>query len=658
MNSELSMDRAFIKKLTELLEANLDNEHFGVKELAEAVGISRSQLHRRLQSINGKSASRFIRDYRLEKAMKMLQDNVATVAEIAYRVGFNSPTYFNTCFHDYYGYPPGEARFRKPLESEKGGKDRTPEQEKSTHVTHETIEMVKKVIKRRTLFFALISLGMIFAISYVYHKDFFIDNTTEVLETEAQGKSIAVIPFKNWSGDPELDYVSDGMTDAIISRLAKIKSIERVVPFTSMIKYKETDKSMPEIAKELGVQHILQGNIQLSGNLLKINLQLIDGPSDNHFWSDEYAGEWESKEIFKIQAEVAENVAKNMDVVISDIELNAIQKIPTKNKEAYGLFLQATFQRNLTTKGSYKNAIPLFERAIALDPNFTEAYVELAEVWYEAGLFSGIIDQKEAWTKVKALSLRVLELDSTNIPIKDLLHFGYFTYDWNFELAEEYYQTRLRSNDLGRDLGMDVIYPMITGRYSETLLALDQRILNMPQTIWSYPPKAGTLFLLDRKDEAIELLGTCDTLFTHHIYYLQESAKWYYYLEKDEKSKNQLQKYITIFPDRPPVILWLSAVHGEIDGNKESVARYLNELKKRYDEGSSGSPAWFIALYYCHIRDYESVFDWLQKSYDRHEVELIWLREEPLFIPVRNDARYLELYSKVGFPMEPHSIPE
>ena len=658
MARELSMDQEFINKLTNILEVNLDNENFGVKELAEEMGVSRSQLHRKIHAINGNSTSQFIREFRLQKAMEMLQKNVATASEIAYRVGFSSPTYFSTCFREYYGYPPGEVKYRKPSDSEKTRKDRTSEQEDSIHLTDEKTEIRKKSIKRRTLLFTSIGVALIFVISYVYHKDFFIDNTTETVETETQGKSIAVIPFKNWSGDPELDYVSDGMTDAIISRLAKIKSIERVVPFTSMIKYKETDKSMPEIAKELGVQHILQGNFQLSGNLLKINLQLIDGPSDNHFWSDEYAGEWESKEIFKIQAEVAENVAKNMDVVISDIELNAIQKIPTKNKEAYGLFLQATFQRNLTTKGSYKNAIPLFERAIALDPNFTEAYIELAEVWYEAGLFSGIIDQKEAWTKAKALSLRVLELDSTNIPIKDLLHFGYFTYDWNFELAEEYYQTRLRSNDLGRDLGMDVIYPMLTGRYSETLLALDQRILNMPQTIWSYPPKAGTLFLLERKDEAIELLGTCDTLFTHHIYYLQESAKWYYYLEKDEKSKNQLQKYITIFPDRPPVILWLSAVHGEIDGNKEITAQYLNELKKRYDEGSSGSPAWFIALYYCHIRDYESVFEWLQKSYDRHEVELIWLREEPLLIPVRNDSRYLELYRKIGFPMEPHSLPE
>ena len=135
--------------------------------------------------------------------------------------------------------------------------------------------------------------------------------------------------------------------------------------------------------------------------------------------------------------------------------------------------------------------------------------------------------------------------------------------------------------------------------------------------------------------------------------YLGIATRYYLYMEEYESSKALLTKVMTKFPDRPPVILWLSAVHGEIDGNKEIAAQYLNELNKRYDERSSGSPAWFIALYYSHIRDYESVFDWLQKSYDRHEVELLWLREEPLLIPVRNDSRYLELYRKVGFPMKP-----
>ncbi len=114
MNSELSMDQVFIEKLTNILEVNLDKEQFGVKEFAKEAGLSRAKLHRKLQSITGKSSSKFICEYRLKKAMEMLQNDVATVSEIAYRVGFSSPTYFNTCFHDHYGYTPGEVKFRNP----------------------------------------------------------------------------------------------------------------------------------------------------------------------------------------------------------------------------------------------------------------------------------------------------------------------------------------------------------------------------------------------------------------------------------------------------------------------------------------------------------------------------------------------------------------
>ncbi|MCK5281208.1 MAG: hypothetical protein KAK04_21790, partial [Cyclobacteriaceae bacterium] len=128
------------------------------------------------------------------------------------------------------------------------------------------------------------------------------------------------------------------------------------------------------------------------------------------------------------------------------------------------------------------------------------------------------------------------------------------------------------------------------------------------------------------------------------------TAKLYYYLDEYEKSKNHLKKVMINFPDHPPILLWLNAVYHHMDGNNEDVARYLSELNEKYDEGPSGSPAWFIALYYCTLKDYENAFIWLQKSYDRHEVEMTWFKEEPLLIPLRNDPRYKDLYRKIGFP--------
>ena len=151
------------------------------------------------------------------------------------------------------------------------------------------------------------------------------------------------------------------MTDAIISRLALIKSLDRVVPFTSMSSYKDTDKSLSKIAKELNVQNILQGNFQLSGDEVRINLQLLDGSSENQLWKNEYIGQWNTNEIFKIQSEVTENVAKFMNAEITQSEFEAIQKIPTSNKDAYNLYLKAKFQVSKFDSNGFSNARPLFE---------------------------------------------------------------------------------------------------------------------------------------------------------------------------------------------------------------------------------------------------------------------------------------------------------
>lgn len=116
--SQPSMDDAFLQAITEVMYANLSNEHFGAKDLAIEVGLSRSQIHRRLNRINGKSVTQFIREIRLEEALKLLKNNVATVSEISYQVGFSSPTYFNKCFHDYFGYPPGMVRKKNEIINE------------------------------------------------------------------------------------------------------------------------------------------------------------------------------------------------------------------------------------------------------------------------------------------------------------------------------------------------------------------------------------------------------------------------------------------------------------------------------------------------------------------------------------------------------------
>jgi len=241
MNTEQSMDQVFINKVTHLIEVNLGNEQFGVKELAKMLGMSRSNLHRKLQMIQGKSASRFIREYRLEKAMLMLQNNVATVSEIAYRVGFGSPSYFNKCFHKYYGYPPGEAKLR--------GLKLSHQEDISSPIIKTDLSRnslsLNKIILVSTI--AILSVFTISYLIYFYSTDNF---TTKKTEVTLRDKSIAVLPCLNLSGEEENQYFADGQMEAILNHLTRIAEL-RVISRTTMLGYRESTKNIPEIAKEL-----------------------------------------------------------------------------------------------------------------------------------------------------------------------------------------------------------------------------------------------------------------------------------------------------------------------------------------------------------------------------------------------------------------------
>jgi TolB-like protein/AraC-like DNA-binding protein len=640
-NIHLEKNKKFIRKLIDIVLENFTNEQFGVSELVEQFGMSRSQLHRKLKSATGQSVSQFIREIRLEEALKLLQNEDITASEVAYKVGFNSPTYFNTCFHEHFGYPPGEAKHHidDPGVGEAGISNRG---------------FVKRSLLRRnrTVIIALTVL-IAFSLVYVFYLKSLDDKEIVANQIPPKEDSIAVLPLKNWSGDVELEYFSDGMTDAIISQLALIKSLARVVPFTSMSSYKDTDKSISEIAKELDVKNILQGNFQLSGDEVRINLQLLDGSSGNQLWNNEYIGQWNTDEIFKIQSEVTENVAKIMNAKITKSEFEAIQKIPTSNKEAYNLYLKAKFQFFKFDSNGISNAKLLFEQAIALDSSFADPFTGLGILYVYGGGVLGQFTEQEAWQRAKPLFEKAYELEVMNNTnrqyfVKILLMWGGFHFEWDIESVENYHNSLSILEKSDSDFA---VYDYIrkTGRHSDALSITDNFIESQPSTGIFYVSKAFDLYFLNEKKEALEILNQHDPLHDDNYFYLMESAKAYYYLGEREKSNAQLTLLIKNFPDRPPIVYWLMAVHAEYDEDNVEIEKNLNILTNLYSNQTSGSPAWFIALYYCHVKDYEKAFEWLQKSYDRHEVEMTWFKEEPLLRPLRTDPRYIELYDKIGF---------
>jgi TolB-like protein/AraC-like DNA-binding protein len=288
------MNKEFIKRLTDLVEANLLNENFGIEDLAREMGVSHSSLHRKLKSFTNLTINQFIREIRLKKARGLLQEADLSVSEIAYRVGFASPTYFNKCFHEYFGYPPGESKHREEVV-------------KTFDEEFDIIPMKRNVTKNLVflvLSFIIIALSSIYMINRV-----FVLNAGNVRE-----KSIALLPFKYLSNETENQFLADGLMDAILLHLSKMEDL-RTISRTSVEQYRQTSKTSKVIGKELDVAYLLEGSFIKEADHIWLMLQLIRTSDESHVWVNEYIRDW--SDIISIQNELAETIASQLDSVIT-----------------------------------------------------------------------------------------------------------------------------------------------------------------------------------------------------------------------------------------------------------------------------------------------------------------------------------------------------
>lgn len=433
MTKGLSMDQVFIKKGVDILEANLENEHFGVREFTKEMGINRSQLYRKLKAITGKSTSKFICEFRLQKAMIMLQNNEATVSEIAYRVGFNSPTYFNTCFNKYYGYPPGEVKF-KDIE--------TSNQDNFSIIPNTTIQSVKKPsIQKMVLLFSS-GIVILFVISYIIHT-FFLDNMiTETTAVAFNDRSIAILPGKNLSNNKENQYFADGVMGSIQNHLNKIADL-KVISETTMEKYRKTKKTAPKIAKELRVHYLLEASVQQYEDKVRIIAKLIDAINDQQVWSETY--DHDLKDLLVTQSEIAIQIAKELKATLTSSELERIEKIPTENMEAYNLFSKGRLilVNNSRKKEDLELTIELNKQAVALDSNFAEAYGEMAHSIYLMAVYDHM-NWQEANKKAKYYAEKAIKINPNCFRANAVKAMLLWRKDW--AKAKEYHEKAIALN--------------------------------------------------------------------------------------------------------------------------------------------------------------------------------------------------------------------
>src|SRR5690606_18184602 len=305
-------DKEFLDQLIAKVEANISDEGFGVAELADALNMSRSNLLRRVKKATNLSVSQLINQIRLERSMELLRNSTLNVSEVAHQVGFNSPSYFIKCFREHYGYPPGEAG-------------------KHADVPTPTVSALPEPVSTKKYWFGAAGLVVLLTVAWIFFKPQILGGKL------TREKSIIVLPFKNDSGDSSNVYLINGLMEATLNNLQKIKDL-RVLSRTSAEKYRDSDKSIPEISEELKVSYLIEGSGQKIGDRIVLNIQLIEGASDKHLWSKQYRRE--ANDIFTLQQEISKDIAERIQAIITPEEQGRIEKIPTENFKAYDSFLK------------------------------------------------------------------------------------------------------------------------------------------------------------------------------------------------------------------------------------------------------------------------------------------------------------------------------
>ncbi|MBN1414745.1 MAG: helix-turn-helix domain-containing protein [Bacteroidales bacterium] len=426
MENGLSMGDQFLAMVNQIIEENLADESFSVEDLAQRAGLSRSMLHRRLIRLTGKSATDLIMEKRLTRAKELLVNDAATTSEIAYKVGFGSPSYFHKVFKKHFKVSPGDIRKGTAIHSQQ------PQPYKK-----QKIQFLSGLKISPFLTYALL---ILFATAIITGAILFLSKDKKPTE-----KSIAILPFDNLSPDEENRYFADGIVEDLLNRLSIIRDL-KVISRTSSEMFREKgNKSIPEIARILDVSYILEGSVRRETDNIRISVQLIDAKKDDHIFSKQYNSN--IGEVFKIQGEIAGQIVQELSVYLSDRQLTEIKRNQTDNLEAFNYYQMGKyFYRIGRINDAYASA-DYFRKAIKADSNYSLAYAGLAGVYLEMiNMGHGwIMDIESGKDSVVKLTLKALEIDK-NLPEAHVILGGYYIFDHNYEAAESEYMKAIELN--------------------------------------------------------------------------------------------------------------------------------------------------------------------------------------------------------------------
>lgn len=453
-------------------------------------------------------------------------------------------------------------------------------------------------------------------------------------------ESIAVLPFRNMSNDSGQEYFSDGITENIIIQLAANKKL-RTISRTSVMRYKKSEKTAPEIAAELGVNFILEGGVQTHQNKVRINVQLIDAVKDDHVWSKVFNESMD--DIFEIQSSVAEVVAKELQASF-DGGIKTANTVPTKDIEAYNLFLKGRHAFNQWGVEGYRTATDYFKLALAKDPDFQQAYSYMASCYSARMSWNGDLSPEEA---KEHIDVYLKEAWKRGPQDNDYLTkaFVEFFVRKNFAEAERIFLEVIGKNQNNADVLYAYCYLLnMTGRFNEAMDCLNKARVLDPLTPASFNYEAITVYLLGKYDEALQVLNEALQLYPAVLRFYDFKARIFLTQQKWEQVKVTVFDGLENATIRPPsLVAYLAAAYARSGDHDESKI-LLDELIKRSGQKEKGVNIYIVHVFVA-MNDRSNALLWLEKAKTTNDVDLIWLQVDPLLRELNNSFAHSPDYA-------------
>jgi TolB-like protein/DNA-binding winged helix-turn-helix (wHTH) protein/Tfp pilus assembly protein PilF len=456
--------------------------------------------------------------------------------------------------------------------------------------------------------------------------------------------SLAVLPLESLSSDASQEYFADGMTDELISDLGQISAL-RVISRTSVMAYKHARKPLPQIARELNVDAVVEGTVLRSGDQVRITAQLIEASSDKHLWSQSYEGEL--RNTLALQNQVASAIAGQIRINLNPQEQAALRTAKIVDPAAYQSYLKGRFFWNKRTVDGLRTALAYFNQAIDEDPKYAEAYSGLADTYALLGDWQyAVMTTKEALPKAKAAALKALELDNELGEAHNSLAFCLDGFDWDLDSGGREFRRAIELNPGYATAHHWYAWHLaLLRRYGEAIVEMKKAQNIDPLSLIIGADLAELLVLAHSYDESISQSRKAIEMDPNFALAHHQLAQAYLQKHMNEDAVAELQKAVQLSGGSPTCIASLARAY-VASGKRSQAEKLLTDLKK--NSTPSYSHASEIAVIYLSLGQTDPAMSWLERGYQERFNPGVLLR--PGFDPLRSDPRFQDLTRRVGLP--------